>query len=258
MLEPRDGSQHRHRDGGAKRRGLLPRRIGALFSLRRKRAPRCSNEDSKREILKAESYGLTDYRRTLRSHFVLQPFLDKEYKNSLSIGTLYVKVIEARGLLPSDLNGRSDPYVNLCVSGRYLSQGHQWPKSHRLHSRTRTIKATLSPKWDEEFTIPVRRSGAILQIEVMDWDRNSPDDPLGWLEIPIGGPLLAQKAMTQWYVLDPPFPERMGGDGINPNPNPSPNNSSSMEGAKEGGKSGSPKSREEGATARGGPAVGGR
>ncbi|CAN0374598.1 unnamed protein product, partial [Ectocarpus sp. 13 AM-2016] len=58
---------------------------------------------------------------------------------------LYVKVVQGRGLMASDFNGKSDPYVKLCLTGRL-----------RLKDRTRIIKTTLNPVWDEEFSLPVR------------------------------------------------------------------------------------------------------
>lgn len=33
--------------------------------------------------------------------------------------TLHVRVLEARGLRAADFRGRSDPYVKLCLTGRY-------------------------------------------------------------------------------------------------------------------------------------------
>ncbi|CAM9715321.1 unnamed protein product, partial [Choristocarpus tenellus] len=42
---------------------------------------------------------------------------------------------------------------------RYLSHGQEWSEKYQLKDRTRSIKYTLSPKWDEEFTLPVRRYG---------------------------------------------------------------------------------------------------
>lgn len=37
------------------------------------------------------------------------------------------------------------------------------------------------------------RTGAVLKLGVWDWDRSSPDDPLGHFEVNIGEELLAQE-----------------------------------------------------------------
>lgn len=39
----------------------------------------------------------------------------------------------------------------------------------------------------------LHRSGAVLKVEVWDWDRSSPDDPLGHFEVSIGEELLSQE-----------------------------------------------------------------
>ncbi|CAM9259759.1 unnamed protein product, partial [Scytosiphon promiscuus] len=97
-----------------------------------------------------------------------------------------------------------DPYVKLCLTGRYLSHGQEWSEELRIERQTKIIKYSLDPVWDEEFTMPVRRSGAVLKVNVWDWDRSSPDDPLGHFEVTIGEELLCQQPIDMWYVLEAP------------------------------------------------------
>ena len=40
---------------------------------------------------------------------------------------------------------------------RYLSHGQEWSEKLRLENRTRTVKRSLDPVWDEEFSLPIRR-----------------------------------------------------------------------------------------------------
>ncbi|CAN0056858.1 unnamed protein product [Scytosiphon promiscuus] len=123
----------------------------------------------------------------------------------MSIGILHVKVVEARGLMARDgILGRSDPYAKLEVTGRYLSSGQEWSENLRIREQTKTIKYSLNPIWNEEFSLPVRRSGAVLRVELWDWDRNMKDDSLGSFEVKIGEELLSQKTLDMWYVLETP------------------------------------------------------
>ncbi|KAG6395831.1 hypothetical protein SASPL_141960 [Salvia splendens] len=77
-----------------------------------------------------------------------------------------VAILEATEMIPSDLNGLADPYV----------KGQLGPYKFR----TRTQKKTLSPKWHEEFKIPIFtwESANMLLIEVCDKDHIF-DDMIG-------------------------------------------------------------------------------
>ncbi|XP_022854019.1 C2 domain-containing protein At1g53590-like isoform X3 [Olea europaea var. sylvestris] len=77
-----------------------------------------------------------------------------------------VEILEGANMKPSDLNGLADPYV----------KGQLGP----YRFRTKTQKKNLSPKWYEEFKIPICtwESPNVLIIEVRDKDRLF-DDLLG-------------------------------------------------------------------------------
>ncbi|KAK8527561.1 hypothetical protein V6N13_085383 [Hibiscus sabdariffa] len=82
------------------------------------------------------------------------------------IGHAKVEVIEASDMKPSDLNGLADPYVKGTL-GPY-------------RFRTKTQKKTLSPKWLEEYMIPICswETPNVMVIEVRDKDHLF-DDTLG-------------------------------------------------------------------------------
>ncbi|CAG7877564.1 unnamed protein product [Brassica rapa] len=69
-----------------------------------------------------------------------------------------VEVVEASDVKPSDLNGLADPYVKGQL-GAY-------------RFKTKILRKTLAPKWQEEFKIPILtwESPNVLNIEVQDKD----------------------------------------------------------------------------------------
>ena len=86
----------------------------------------------------------------------------------LEHGLLRVHLIGAKGLKPADRNGKSDPYVRLLIAGQ--------------RAKSKTIKATLNPNWDETFEFEGVRGELLkhdLQLRVFDWDLASTDDKLG-------------------------------------------------------------------------------
>ncbi|CAM9100122.1 unnamed protein product, partial [Laminaria digitata] len=140
-----------------------------------------------------ERYGVTDFRSIARWKFAARPFLAPEEQAKMTIGVLHVKVVEARGLMARDMCGKSDPYVKLSLTGRHLSHGQEWSEGLRIAEQTEMVKCRLGPAWNEEFSLPVRRAGAVLRVEVWDWDRGSTDDPLGHFEVKVGEELLSKK-----------------------------------------------------------------
>ncbi|OHT16155.1 hypothetical protein TRFO_42039 [Tritrichomonas foetus] len=81
---------------------------------------------------------------------------------------LHVKVIEARNVPAADLNGKSDPYVTLSTQ-----------RSKNKFQKTKTKKKTLTPRWDEEFTLNIEYVSDNVVIGLFDHDVIGSDDQLG-------------------------------------------------------------------------------
>ncbi|KAK9078189.1 hypothetical protein SSX86_002246 [Deinandra increscens subsp. villosa] len=84
------------------------------------------------------------------------------------VGYALVEIVEGSDMKPSDMNGLADPYIK----GQF--------GAYRF--RTKTQKKTLSPKWLEEFKIPIASwdSPNVLEIGVRDKDHIF-DDTLGFV-----------------------------------------------------------------------------
>ena len=75
---------------------------------------------------------------------------------------LTVHVVEARDLKPMDMDGTSDPYVILSVEDQKIETNYK--------------KSTLSPVWNESFTLDIMHGRDVLKVIVMDKDTFGNDD----------------------------------------------------------------------------------
>ncbi|QLG73085.1 hypothetical protein HG535_0E01690 [Zygotorulaspora mrakii] len=89
----------------------------------------------------------------------------------LDTGYLDLNVISASNLLSMDRNGYSDPFFYIFIDGV------------EIH-KSKIVKKTLSPVWNEKIKIPVpSRSRNDVEIRLYDWDRAGDNDSLGFVSL---------------------------------------------------------------------------
>lgn len=131
-----------------------------------------------------------------------------QHSFNIATSTLFVGVQQARRLPAADNNGLSDPYVILALipSDREAAEAARVKTvpGNKSVARTRTIKRTLNPSWNQEFELKLSlesaMAGATLMLRVYDWDLGSSDDALGEVVLT---ELNRAKAAPKWYPLVP-------------------------------------------------------
>lgn len=125
------------------------------------------------------------------------PLIDQikvdQMKFPLPRGVVRVHVVEARDLVAKDtymmglVKGKSDPYTVLRVGNKQF--------------KTKTIKETLNPRWNEVYEFVVHEApGQELEVELYDEDTDA-DDFLGRFSMDCGD-VRKDREIDKWYTLE--------------------------------------------------------
>eukprot|EP00475_Leptophrys_vorax_P034069 TRINITY_DN54521_c0_g1_i1.p1 TRINITY_DN54521_c0_g1~~TRINITY_DN54521_c0_g1_i1.p1 ORF type:complete len:349 (+),score=115.54 TRINITY_DN54521_c0_g1_i1:87-1133(+) len=95
-----------------------------------------------------------------------EKYVDESTQQNLCVYSVFLQ--EGINLIAADIGGSSDPYCTITVAG--------------LQRKSKTIKKTLNPKWDQVFVFYSDTPEKIL-FNVFDWDLGGNDDNLGDCEI---------------------------------------------------------------------------
>eukprot|EP01065_Artemidia_motanka_P042560 TRINITY_DN5737_c0_g1_i1.p1 TRINITY_DN5737_c0_g1~~TRINITY_DN5737_c0_g1_i1.p1 ORF type:complete len:912 (+),score=208.18 TRINITY_DN5737_c0_g1_i1:62-2797(+) len=99
----------------------------------------------------------------------------KLFEPAAAGASLRVTLCRGFGLKACDAGGTSDPYAVITIVR---------PGASRYPKRTRTIRKTVDPVWDETFMYEGVDGDATLKVTVYDDDRLGRDDYMGEFEIP--------------------------------------------------------------------------
>ncbi|XP_061886757.1 multiple C2 and transmembrane domain-containing protein 1-like isoform X2 [Entelurus aequoreus] len=95
----------------------------------------------------------------------------KSFSNMKDVGIVQVKVLRAEDLMAADMTGKSDPFCVLELNNDRL--------------QTHTVYKNLNPEWNKVFTFNVKDIHSVLEVTVLDEDRDRSADFLGKVAIPL-------------------------------------------------------------------------
>merc|ERR1712013_9003 len=113
---------------------------------------------------------------------------DIDDKMTNFVGTIKIKIHQAKDLEKKDLVQKADPYVVVKFG------------SHE--SKSDKVKNSLTPVWNHETTLDLQKtSPRMIEIQLMDWERIGKDEPMGKVVLPVGEAVKKSSKGSFWLDL---------------------------------------------------------
>ncbi|KAJ6501679.1 C2 domain-containing protein [Mycena vitilis] len=110
----------------------------------------------------------------IESRYVPAPVQLEARESINNQGVLRVDLLDGSDIRGVDRGGKSDPFASFTLNGQ------------KVH-KSQTKKKTLTPVWNENFTVQVpSRVAADFSIEIFDWNQLGTAETLGTAHIPLG------------------------------------------------------------------------
>eukprot|EP01126_Amoeba_proteus_P015425 TRINITY_DN1696_c0_g1_i14.p1 TRINITY_DN1696_c0_g1~~TRINITY_DN1696_c0_g1_i14.p1 ORF type:complete len:109 (-),score=7.38 TRINITY_DN1696_c0_g1_i14:219-545(-) len=106
-------------------------------------------------------------------------------------GIIHVNLLEASNLIAADRGGTSDPFARFAICRPHNRATYSQRNSKETSFKSKIIKKTLNPTWNEQFDVPSLFRDDILVIDLLDDDGvGRASDPLGSAFVPLLGKVL--------------------------------------------------------------------
>eukprot|EP01126_Amoeba_proteus_P015435 TRINITY_DN1696_c0_g1_i4.p1 TRINITY_DN1696_c0_g1~~TRINITY_DN1696_c0_g1_i4.p1 ORF type:complete len:424 (-),score=85.59 TRINITY_DN1696_c0_g1_i4:87-1358(-) len=117
-------------------------------------------------------------------------------------GIIHVNLLEASNLIAADRGGTSDPFARFAICRPHNRATYSQRNSKETSFKSKIIKKTLNPTWNEQFDVPSLFRDDILVIDLLDDDGvGRASDPLGSAFVPLLG-IARNTNLDMWLNLE--------------------------------------------------------
>jgi Ca2+-dependent lipid-binding protein len=117
--------------------------------------------------------------------------IERDAKTAKGIGCLHVGLYSARDLVACDVNGYSDPFIQIAVGGAMM--------------KSKVIKKSTNPTFNEAIIVDVQPGASVVEIQVYDHDIVGNNEFMGQVLFSVSQ-LVAGEEKRSKFTLCPPAP----------------------------------------------------
>jgi hypothetical protein len=111
---------------------------------------------------------------------------ERDLKSSKGIGCLHVGLYSARDLVACDVNGYSDPFIQVAVGAELL--------------KSKVVKKSVNPTFNEAMIVDVQPGACVIEIQVYDHDLVGSNEFMGQVLFPISQLVIGEEKRAKFTL----------------------------------------------------------